>query len=217
MHNFLITRSTFEFKTLLRFVGVFLVVFLFTSCGSFGNSILFQRSLSKPTLVQLEKSAAYEVNDSLMLPEIDSVMQSVFYRKNIRLVTTKSRFILHLEKIKYTLHEFEKQQYDRNGQSNGFGMENEIYLNFQGYILDTLTKKSKKLPLETLDSKPQRSYIFNGSVSLDSSRVNLREPLKTNFLLFSHWVYGLLRNVSGNNSLLSSHSQIIQLFNYRLL
>ena len=188
MHDFILKITIFPCRSIFRFLSFILVLISCTSCGSFGNSILYQRSLSKPTLVQLEKPAAYEVSDSLMLSEIDSVMQSVFYRKNIRLVTTKSRFVLHLEKVKYTIHEVEKQQFDRNGQGNGYGMENEIYLNFQGYILDTLTKKTEKLPLETLDSKPQTTHIFNGSAGLDTRRVSLREPLKANFLLFSHWV-----------------------------
>lgn len=190
MRNFVSEIKLLPYSILFRLFSIIFLLICFTSCSKIINTVFYNDKLSQPLAVQVVREAPYEANDPQFLPQIDTVMKSIFNSKNIRLGDAPSRYILHIQKVKYKIDKIDEEVIDRNGERTGqYGKRLEILLHFEGFIKDTLTQKEKKLIFHLEDIKPVVSDLFFDFFAVDSEgSIPNHKPLKNCFIGVSNRV-----------------------------
>ena len=181
-------RYSISQRTIFRFLSFILVLISCTSCGVIIDNIFYNDKLSKPVAVQVVRDTPYEASDPQFLPKIDTVMYNFFNSKNIRLGDAPSRYILHIQKVKYEIEKSEEEARDKNGIGTGqYGTRLEILLHFEGFIKDTLTQKEKKLIWHLEDIKPVTSdFLFDFFASDNEGSIPKHKPLQNCFIVMSN-------------------------------
>lgn len=175
----------------MKFWKIFLVLLL-TSCSSTTNKLFFNKKLKEEIEVQLIKSADYkiDISDYEISNEIDSIMKDVFHKKNIKLVNTKSKYVMVINRFYYQVLKERSEVLDSNGFGTGnYGIQLNIQLELDSKIMDTLTKKEKEIKWNLGDVKPVHSDLVFDFFAVDSEdSFSPSNPLKNCFNMMSHRV-----------------------------
>lgn len=173
----------------MKFKIIFLL-FLLTSCSSTINKLAFRKKLLCRTEVQVVKGAQYNfnLNDSKININVDSIMKSTFHKKNIELVNSNSKYVLVIDKINYQIVKESTEAQDSKGLGTGqYGTQLTIKLDFEAKIINSLNKKEKRLKWNISDIKPVHSDLIFDFFAVDSENTfSPSEPLNNCFNAMSH-------------------------------
>ncbi len=173
----------------MKFKLIFLLLFL-TSCVSTINKLAFQKNLLNRTEVQVVKNTHFDINlnDHKISINVDSIMKSVFHKKNIELVNSKSKYVLVIDKMNYKIVKESTEAQDSKGLGTSqYGTQLTIMLDFEAKIIDTSSKNEKKLKWNISDIKPVHSDLLFDFFAVDSDdSFSPVVPLNNCFNAMSH-------------------------------
>lgn len=172
------------------FYLLFLLITL-SSCASIVNSIFFSAKSEKIVEVQLVKNIEYQINlEGYKISDetIDSLLIDIFKKKNIKIVTHKSRYKLEFFKFNYHIEKIKAEATDKTGMGTSqYGMQLNIQLEIESKISDTLTKKEKIIKPGHSEIKPVYSDFLFDFFAVDSEdSFNPGKPIKSSFNMLTH-------------------------------
>ncbi len=175
---------------------IILLLFLLTSCISTINKLTFRKKMLSRTEVQLVKGAQYNFNlyDSKININVDSIMKSTFHKKNIDLVNSNSKYVLVIDKMNYQIVKESAETQDSKGLGTGqYGTQLTIELDFEAKIINSLNNNEKRLKWNTSDIKPVHSDFIFDFFAVDSENTfSPAEPLNNCFNAMSHKVVNFI-------------------------
>jgi hypothetical protein len=173
----------------MKIILIFLILFL-TSCVSSINKLAFSKKLKNKTEVQLIKGSDFkiDISDYKLGHEIDSIMNIVFYNKNIKLINSKAKYVLFVDKLKYQVFKQRVEAKDTHSFNTGqFGNQLNISLQIESRIIDTLTGNSKSIIVGHEDIKiVSTDFIFDFFAVDSENTFSPAEPLNNCFNAMSH-------------------------------
>jgi len=173
----------------MKTIYIFLLLLL-TSCVSTINKLAFNKKLKNKTEVQIIKNSDFKIDISeyKLGNEIDSLMNIIFQEKNIKLVNSKSKYVLVFNKLNYEVIKKRVEAKDNLGFSTGqYGNQLNINLNVNCKIVDTLTKREEKFIWNVGDVKiVSTDFIFDFFAVDSEDSFSPSIPLKNCFNAMSH-------------------------------
>jgi len=176
---------------------IFLLLFL-TSCVSTINKFAFNKKLKGVTEIQIKKGSDFKINISeyKLGNEIDSLMNVIFRDKNLKLVNSKSKYVLVFNKFNYEVIKKRAEAKDNLGFSTGqYGNQLNINLIVNCKIVDTLTKREEKFTWKLGDVKTVSTDFMFDFFAVDSEdSFSPSIPLKNCFNAMSQKTVKFIQN-----------------------